>query len=61
MFNKQSEEYLAVSRKEKTMVGMPLRRENLNYNSNYLQTTRTGHSLTMEILLSLLFFENDTK
>lgn len=37
MFNKQSEEYLAVSRKEKTMVGMPLQRENLNYNSNYLQ------------------------
>lgn len=23
--------------------------------------TRTGHSVTMEILLSLLFFENDTK
>ena len=37
MFNKQSEEYLVVSRKEKTMVGMPLGRENLNYNSNYLQ------------------------
>lgn len=33
VFNKQHEEYLAASRKEKTMVGMPLQRENLNHNS----------------------------